>query len=99
MLEMRESELSIMLCGVISSVRFQECTVVQYGYRRGILIHSLIKTSRCRELEDLLAKAAGKEIDNFTVYEITYGDGKSIAVSCEDHKMRFGLGVKEGCWW
>lgn len=99
MLEMRESEVNIMLSGIILSVRFQECTVVQYGYRRGILIHSLIKTPRCRELEDLLAKAAGKEIDNFTVYEITFGDGKSIAVACEDHNMRFGLGVKEGCWW
>ena len=99
MLEMREDELCAILSGIISSVQYQECKVKQYNYRRGILIHSLIKTPRCRELEDLLAKAAGKEKNNFTVYEITFGDGKSIAVACEDHNMRFGLGVKEGCWW
>lgn len=98
MLDVRDGVLGIMLDDVLQTLMFEYCIVKQHSYGSVKIIHPLITFPKYKELENFLAKKAGKESDNHTVYEIVYGDGASFAISCSDCNMTLGIGIKEVSW-
>lgn len=98
MSEMRDCDVEIMMNGLMSALRFENCKVTQYPYRKARIIHTLVKVPRNDKIEKLLLKKAGKQQDNHTMYKITYEDGMSVVVMCSDSTMRLGIGVMEKSW-
>lgn len=74
--------------------------VVYYSYRTGRVKNVILRIERNfyseEKLEKVLATKSGGFIDNHTAYEVTFADGSTIAIRCDDDIMSIGVGMDKG---
>lgn len=81
--------------------------VKQHTYRSARVTEVFLELPRdaCRDLEDRLAEASGRQKDNHVVYEVKQegwgsdGPQENITyISCSDFTVHFGRGIIQERW-
>ena len=74
--------------------------VVYYSYCTSRVKNVILRINRNfyseDKLEKVLARKSGGHMDNHTAYEVTFADGSTIVIGCDDNIMSIGVGMDKG---